>query len=157
MIGSEATYEGANAVLAAVAQCKVLKVLDMHDCLLRGPIPSLHSIASLEELEMAGNELSGPIPPSIGQATHLRRLCLQNNQLDGELPDELGACVRLLGLVAVRRLICSFSETSMTSTCSRGQIQPWEKKIQGATAAEQSRSESKAESRKESRKKIRAD
>ena len=41
-------------------------------------------------LELAENNLAGPIPPQIAQLTQLRRLELENNTLDGRIPPGIG-------------------------------------------------------------------
>ncbi|MCY4114082.1 MAG: hypothetical protein OXG33_09115 [Chloroflexi bacterium] len=42
------------------------------------------------DLDLSQNQLSGTLPPEIGQLTTLRRLDVQGNQLQGEIPPEIG-------------------------------------------------------------------
>ncbi|MCY3784772.1 MAG: hypothetical protein OXG79_13460 [Chloroflexi bacterium] len=42
------------------------------------------------DLDLSQNQLSGTLPPEIGQLTALRRLDVQGNQLQGEIPPEIG-------------------------------------------------------------------
>ena len=46
-------------------------------------------------LDLRQNELSGEIPPELGNLTNLRVLSLFNNQLSGEIPHELGSLTNL--------------------------------------------------------------
>ena len=46
-------------------------------------------------IALIGNQLSGPVPPELGQLTRLERLDLYDNQLTGEIPSELGRLERL--------------------------------------------------------------
>ena len=66
---------------------------------LTGPIPhSLGSCVALETLTLDNNQLTGPIPDSLGSCVALKTLWLHNNQLTGPIPDLLGSCVALEAL-----------------------------------------------------------
>ncbi len=41
-------------------------------------------------MDLSENQLSGEIPPELGNLSNLRGLLLSNNQLSGEIPPELG-------------------------------------------------------------------
>ena len=47
------------------------------------------------ELVLDDNNLSGTLPPELGDLTHLRRLVLDGNELTGPIPPELGKLSRL--------------------------------------------------------------
>lgn len=51
------------------------------------------------ELSLPGNNLSGTLPPELGDLTHLRWLVLDGNELTGTIPAELGNLAQLRGLV----------------------------------------------------------
>ena len=56
-----------------------------------GPIPAqLAQLTRLGKLSVERNGLSGPIPPELGQLSRLRQLYLFFTQLSGEIPPELG-------------------------------------------------------------------
>ena len=66
---------------------------------LSGPIPpELGNLASLETLDLGSNYLSGPIPPELGNLGSLRWLVVGNNDLSGPIPSELGNLDNLTGL-----------------------------------------------------------
>ena len=52
--------------------------------------PSLGDLAHIERLRLLGNELTGEIPPELGKLTNLRNLFLSSNRLTGSIPPELG-------------------------------------------------------------------
>ena len=63
--------------------------LDDND--LSGPIPpEIGELANLERLRLNENELTGPIPPQVGDLASLTQLRMGVNQLTGRLPPELG-------------------------------------------------------------------
>ena len=60
--------------------------------------PELGNLASLSTLSLGGNQLSGEIPLALGNLANLSRLSLGNNQLSGEIPPELGNLANLTSL-----------------------------------------------------------
>ncbi|KAK7365100.1 hypothetical protein VNO80_13914 [Phaseolus coccineus] len=58
-----------------------------------------HEICSwmpfLVSLDLSGNQLSGPIPPTLANCSYLNELMLSDNQLSGSIPFELGSLSRL--------------------------------------------------------------
>ncbi len=59
---------------------------------------STNSAGFVTELSLSGNELSGMLPPELGDLAHLRRLNLYGNQLTGPIPPELGRLSELTRL-----------------------------------------------------------
>ena len=58
---------------------------------LSGPIPpELGNLPYLEELRLQRNELSGPIPAELGDLANLEELLLNENDLSGPIPTRLG-------------------------------------------------------------------
>ncbi len=57
--------------------------------------PELGDLRSLEVLALYGNDLSGPIPPEIGRLTALRRLSISSNELEGPIPPEIGNLINV--------------------------------------------------------------
>ncbi len=57
--------------------------------------PELGDLAHLRRLNLYGNQLTGPIPPALGRLRELTRLDLRHNRLNGTIPGELGALSRL--------------------------------------------------------------
>ncbi|KAI6676325.1 hypothetical protein NL676_037121 [Syzygium grande] len=68
--------------------------LQLENLKLSGPIPeSLQLCRSLQTLNLAGNNISGTIPPRIcGWLPYLVSLDLSSNGLEGSLPSELANC-----------------------------------------------------------------
>ena len=63
---------------------------------LTGPIPpELGNLASLTRLGLNRNALSGPIPPELGNLANLEDLRLFTNNLSGSIPPELGNLANL--------------------------------------------------------------
>ena len=52
--------------------------------------PQLGNLTRLEQLILYGNNLTGRIPPELGKLTKLRQLLLSDNQLEGPIPPEMG-------------------------------------------------------------------
>jgi hypothetical protein len=59
------------------------------------------SFPFLSELDLSGNELIGPIPPTLGQLTQLRLLLLENNQLSSEVMSNIYVSIVLCLLMYV--------------------------------------------------------
>jgi hypothetical protein len=58
-----------------------------------------YSIENTDTLNLYTNELTGSIPPEIGNLTNLTLLLLYNNQLTGSIPSEIGNLTNLTKLV----------------------------------------------------------
>ena len=70
--------------------------LDLDNNQLSGEIPpELGNLANLTELDLRFNQLSGEIPPELGNLANLEWLDLGLNQLSGEIPPELGNLANL--------------------------------------------------------------
>ncbi len=60
--------------------------------------PEIGEFSNLTSLNLAGNALSGSIPSNIGQLTSLTGLTLTANQLTGSIPSEIGNLIELSSL-----------------------------------------------------------
>jgi len=57
--------------------------------------PKIGELINLTDLQLTFNQLTGLIPPEIGNLTNLERLDLRNNELTGEIPSEIGNLTNL--------------------------------------------------------------
>ena len=68
--------------------------------------PELGNLTGLQSLGLSFNQLSGEIPPELGNLASLRGMTLRYNRLSGEIPPELG------NLTGLRRLSLSNNQLS---------------------------------------------
>ena len=87
--------------------------LDLADNQLMGPIPeALGNLDSLQYLSLYSNDLMGPIPETLGQLNSLQYLWLASNQLAGPIPATLGQLNNLQSLwLANNQLTGTIPET----------------------------------------------
>jgi Leucine-rich repeat (LRR) protein len=84
-VGTECTWYG----VACVAD--LVNSLHLENNQLSGSIPpELGNLSRLWYLFMDRNQLTGSIPPELGNLSYLANLYLNNNQLSGSIPPELG-------------------------------------------------------------------
>ena len=89
----------------------------LYDNALSGTLPaSLGNLTHLELLELGGNDLSGSILSELGNLTNLRSLGLSSNQLSGPLPTWLG------NLTHLEALGLNFNQLSGTLPSSLGNL-----------------------------------
>ncbi|RKZ79944.1 MAG: hypothetical protein DRR19_24310 [Candidatus Parabeggiatoa sp. nov. 1] len=85
---------------------------------LSGPIPkSIGNLSQLKSLSLDSNKISGPIPESIGYLSQLQRLVLSNNQLSGPIPESIGNLSQLKNLyLSDNQLSCDEIPTSLKNS-----------------------------------------
>ena len=73
--------------------------LNLYNNQLTGTIPpEIGNLTNLTYLVLVGNQLTGEIPSEIGNLTNLTSLQLFGNQLTGSIPPEIGNLTNLMGL-----------------------------------------------------------
>ena len=78
-------------------------VVKLYSNELSGPIPpELGDLGNLRSLYLNDNDLSGPIPPELGYLSNLGQLILHRNSLSGPIPPELGYLSNLGQLILHR-------------------------------------------------------
>lgn len=80
-----------------------------------------YNIQNTNHLYLQYKELTGEIPPEIGQLTNLRTLALQGNQLTGEIPKEIG---NLTNLDHLNLFENQFSGEIPIEICNQGDTTP---------------------------------
>ena len=93
-VGTECRWYGVTCLSASVTQ------LLLFSNSLTGTIPSeLGNLINLEWLSLKDNSLSGEIPAEIGNLTQLEWLYLDRNSLSGSIPSELGNLTKLTSII----------------------------------------------------------
>jgi hypothetical protein len=101
----------------AIQQLSTLQYLNLGDNQLTGAIPpELGQLGALIGLQLSKNQLSGSIPTELGQLGALQQLALDQNQLSGRIPVELGQ------LAALRQLVIDRNQLSGSIPAELGQL-----------------------------------
>ncbi|KAM2605968.1 hypothetical protein TB2_034708 [Malus domestica] len=66
-----------------------LGMIEMNDNCLSGQLPTQMTAGTLTILSLSGNQISGRIPPAIGNLNNLKTLSLEMNRFSGKIPDEI--------------------------------------------------------------------
>ena len=79
-----------------VCQNGLIVELQLTNNQLTGSIPpELGQLSQLKELLLSSNQLKGIIPPELGQLSQLKRLDIRQNELTGVIPSEFGGLLQL--------------------------------------------------------------
>ena len=70
--------------------------------------PELGNLTNLRELNLQSNNLSGKIPPELGNLANLVKLNLRSNALSGEIPPELSNLINLTELDVANTQLSGF-------------------------------------------------
>ncbi|KAI3897611.1 hypothetical protein MKW92_022154 [Papaver armeniacum] len=91
------SYELSGQIPDTLQYCASLQNLDLSDNRISGTIPSQICtwLPYLTTIDLSGNQLSGPIPASLANCTYLNKLRLSNNSLSGHIPYQLSSLPRL--------------------------------------------------------------
>lgn len=81
-----------------VTDQRVVKITLLQNNLTGQLPPEIGNLTALEQLLLSANNLTGSIPPEIGNLTELELLYLSVNELTGEVPAELGNLTSLTSL-----------------------------------------------------------
>lgn len=80
---------------ASIGNLVNLVTLDLGNSNYTGDMSWVPSLTKLQNLVLYDNQISGPIPPTIGNLTSLEKLFLSANNLSGGIPASLGNLVNL--------------------------------------------------------------
>ncbi|KAK4269561.1 hypothetical protein QN277_022702 [Acacia crassicarpa] len=81
-----------------LGRCATLAWLVLNDNNLCGSVPKFEGNNNLIYMDISRNNISGSIPPSLGNCSNLIGLILSTNNITGLIPIELGNLVNLQGL-----------------------------------------------------------
>ncbi len=96
--GTECTWHGITCLLG-----NAVKIIDLRDNNLSGSLPpELGDFPNLERLNLEVNELTGSIPPELGNLSNLQQLWLGYNDLTGSIPSQLRFLSDLVMLALAR-------------------------------------------------------
>ncbi|KAK2377462.1 receptor protein kinase [Trifolium repens] len=79
-----------------VGRCATLVRLFLNDNNFTGSLPYFESNLNLKYMDMSKNNISGPIPSSLGNSSNLTYINLSRNKFAGPIPSELGNLVNLV-------------------------------------------------------------
>ena len=120
-----------------VGQLSQLQVLDLAGNALTGAVPpALGRLAHLERLDLGGNQLTGPIPVELGQLGQLQELNLSRNRLTGPLPAELGQLGQLGVLALADNALTGAIPTELGQLRNLQELHLQANKLTGAIPAE---------------------
>lgn len=105
MPGTENQWQG----IACNFENTTVEGIELNDNNLTGTLPpELGNLPNLQKLDLCDNTLTGSIPPELGNLTNLRELLVWSNQLTGTIPPELGNLTNVW--------ILSFRNNQLTGT-----------------------------------------
>ena len=87
-------------------------------------------------LDLSGNELTGAIPPELGNLAGLLELELSHNALSGAIPPELGNLANLLGLYLGRNALSGAIPPTLGNLANLQVLSLWRNALSGAIPTE---------------------
>ena len=111
--------------------------LDLSNNQLSGVIPpELGNLSSLQGLDLGSNQLSGGIPPELGNLSSLQWLDLRSNQLSGSIPPELGNLSALGDVILNSNQLSGSIPPELGNLSSLGYLWLWSNQLSGAIPPE---------------------
>ena len=98
--------------------------------------PDLGNLAHVEQLQLFGNQLTGEIPPELGKLTKLRGLYLSSNELTGSIPPELGNLVNVDTLYLSRNQLSGPIPPELGDMAALQQLALFENRLSGSLPKE---------------------
>ena len=106
--------------------------LDLYNNDLTGSIPpELGNLASLTNLELRRNNLTGPIPSQLGNLTSLTNLELGRNNLTGPIPSQLGNLTSLTSLELRQNELTGPIPPELGNLASLTSLELWQNELTG--------------------------
>uniref|UniRef100_A0A8R7UDQ4 non-specific serine/threonine protein kinase n=2 Tax=Triticum urartu TaxID=4572 RepID=A0A8R7UDQ4_TRIUA len=111
------------SIPGALSNLTSITDLDLVKGNLKGEIPELSHMQGLSYLNLGANQLTGPVPASLGNLSKLSYLALEANQLSGQVPRTLGKNEALYKLdLSYNNLEGNLDFLSALSPCRQLQI-----------------------------------
>ena len=111
---------------------RVVRLHLSNDNDLSGPIPpELGNLANLTSLELWENELTGSIPPELGNLANLTSLRLRSNELTGPIPPELGNLISLTRLELWDNELTGSIPPELGNLASLTSLELWQNNLTG--------------------------
>ena len=100
------------------------------------PLSEWHGVSAndeglVEALTLEFNQLSGPIPPELGQLTNLARMSLGKNLLSGPIPPELGGLTNLDTLHLIYNQLSGPIPPELGGLTNLGNLQLYDNQLSG--------------------------
>uniref|UniRef100_A0A0E0PPB6 Leucine-rich repeat-containing N-terminal plant-type domain-containing protein n=1 Tax=Oryza rufipogon TaxID=4529 RepID=A0A0E0PPB6_ORYRU len=98
---------------ADLARLDQLQFMEIASNNIEGPIPpEFGNLENLISLDLCNNTISGPIPPSLGKLKSLKFMRIDHNLLTGPIPNELAGLSNLMILNVSNNDLCGTIPTS---------------------------------------------
>ena len=115
---------------------RVTSLILVHNQLSGTIPPELGNLANLTELYLSSNQLSGEIPSELGNLANLTYLDLHENQLSGEIPSQLGNLTNLTWLYLFSNQLSGSIPSELGNLSNLTHLNLWVNQLSGEIPSE---------------------